>query len=66
MPTKQARDCRVGDILLFKNEESRIITAIGPVGEVRLFHTTTLASTSTTPLMRSRSGAHRRRYSDAD
>lgn len=28
MPTKQARDCRVGDILLYKNEESRMITRI--------------------------------------
>ena len=27
-PTKQARDCRVGDILLYKNEESRMITHI--------------------------------------
>lgn len=28
MPAKQARNCRVGDILLYKNEESRIITHI--------------------------------------
>lgn len=28
MPTKQARNLRVGDILLFKNKESRIITSI--------------------------------------
>lgn len=28
MPTKQARNCRVGDILLYKNEESRMITHI--------------------------------------
>lgn len=28
MPTKQARNCRVGDIILFKNKESRIITDI--------------------------------------
>lgn len=28
MPTKQARDCHVGDILLFKNKESRLITRI--------------------------------------
>lgn len=28
MPTKQARDLRVGDILLFKNKESRLITRI--------------------------------------
>ena len=26
--TKQARNCRVGDILLFKNKESRLITRI--------------------------------------
>lgn len=28
MPTKQVRDCHVGDILLFKNKESRLITRI--------------------------------------
>ena len=28
MATKQARNCRVGDILLYKNEESRMITHI--------------------------------------
>ena len=28
MATKQARNCRVGDILLYKNEESRMITNI--------------------------------------
>lgn len=28
MPTKQTRNCRVGDILLFKNKESRLITRI--------------------------------------
>lgn len=28
MSTKQARNCRVGDILLFKNKESRLITQI--------------------------------------
>lgn len=28
MPTKQARNLSVGDILLFKNKESRIITSI--------------------------------------
>lgn len=46
MPTKQARNCRVGDILLFKNEESRLITQIeyNPhKGEAYLFHTTDLA-----------------------
>lgn len=46
MPTKQARNCRVGDILLFKNKESRLITQIeyNPhKGEAYLFHTTDLA-----------------------
>ena len=28
MPTKQARNCRVGDILFYKNEGSRKITHI--------------------------------------
>lgn len=28
MATKQARNCRVGDIILFKNKESRLITRI--------------------------------------
>jgi hypothetical protein len=43
MPTKQARDCRVGDILLYKNEESRIITDIDHRGKAYLLHTTTLS-----------------------
>ena len=46
MPTKQARNCCVGDILLFKNKESRLITQIeyNPhKGEAYLFHTTDLA-----------------------
>lgn len=46
MPTKQACDCCVGDILLFKNKESRLITQIeyNPhKGEAYLFHTTDLA-----------------------
>lgn len=46
MPTKQARNCHVGDILLFKNKESRLITRIeyNPhKGEAYLFHTTDLA-----------------------
>lgn len=46
MPTKQARDCRVGDILLFKNKESRLITRIdydAHKSEAYLFHTTDLA-----------------------
>lgn len=43
---KQVRDLRVGDILLFKNKESRLITQIeyNPhKGEAYLFHTTDLA-----------------------
>lgn len=43
--TKQARNLRVGDILLFKNKESRLITQIeyNPhKGEAYLFHTTDL------------------------
>jgi len=43
MPTKQARNCRVGDILLFKNKESRIITDITHDEETRAFRTTDLA-----------------------
>lgn len=44
-PTKQAHDCRVGDILLYKNEESRMITAIRIDRKegVRMLRTTTLA-----------------------
>lgn len=45
MPTKQARDCRVDDIILFKNKESRLITQIeyNPhKSEAYLFHTTDL------------------------
>lgn len=41
--TKQARDCRVGDILLYKNEESRIITDITHVGAAWTLRTTDLA-----------------------
>lgn len=41
--TKQARDCRVGDILLFRNKESRIITDITHVGAAWTLHTTDLA-----------------------
>lgn len=41
--TKQARDCRAGDILLYKNEESRIITDIAHVGVAWTLHTTNLA-----------------------
>lgn len=46
MPVKQARNCHVGDIFLFKNKESRLITQIeyNPhKGEAYLFHTTDLA-----------------------
>lgn len=43
LPTRQARDCRVGDILLSGNEESRIITDITHVGAAWMFHTTDLA-----------------------
>lgn len=45
MATKQACDCHVGDILLFKNKESRLITRIeyNPHKiEAYLFHTTDL------------------------
>jgi hypothetical protein len=43
MTTKQARDCRIGDILLFKNEESRMITDIDRRGKAYLSRTTDLA-----------------------
>lgn len=46
MTTKQAHNCRVGDILLFKNKESRLITQIeyNPHKvEAYLFRTTDLA-----------------------
>lgn len=46
MSTKQARNCCVGDIFLFKNKESRLITSIeyNPhKSEAYLFHTTDLA-----------------------
>ena len=46
MPTKQARDYRVGDILLFKNKESRLITRIDYDSHKResyAVHTTDLA-----------------------
>lgn len=43
MPTKQARNCRVGDIILYKNKESRIITDITHVEETWTFRTTDLA-----------------------
>ena len=40
---KQACDCRIGDILLHKNEESRIITNIDHRRKAYLIRTTTLA-----------------------
>lgn len=43
MSTKQAHDCRVGDILLSWNEESRIITDITHDEETWTLHTTDLA-----------------------
>lgn len=46
MPAKQVRDCRVGDILLFKNKESRLITRIDYNSHKResyAVHTTDLA-----------------------
>lgn len=46
MPTKQARNCRVGDILLFKNKEGRLITRIDYNSHKResyAIHTTDLA-----------------------
>lgn len=46
MPAKQARNCRVGDIILFKNKESRIITRIDynqHKGESYTIRTTTLS-----------------------
>lgn len=43
MITRQARNCRVGDILLCKNEESRIITDITHAGAAWTLHTTNLA-----------------------
>ena len=42
-PTKQARNCRVGDILLSRNGESRIITDIAHAGAAWTLHTTDLA-----------------------
>lgn len=40
---KQVRDLRVGDIPLYKNEESRIITDIDHRGKAYLLRTTTLS-----------------------
>lgn len=47
MHTKQACNCRVGDILLFKNKESRLITRIDYDPHMRepyTIHTTDLAN----------------------
>jgi hypothetical protein len=41
--TKQAHNCRIGDILLYKNEESRMITDIDRRGKTYLIRTTDLA-----------------------
>lgn len=41
---KQVRDLRVGDILLFKNKESRIVTDIDHRGKAYLLRTTDLAN----------------------
>ena len=40
---KQVCNCRVGDIILYKNEESRIITDIDHRGKAYLIRTTDLA-----------------------
>lgn len=42
-PTKQARNCRVGDIILYKTEESRIINDIAHAGLDWTIRTTDLA-----------------------
>lgn len=65
---KQARNLRVGDILLYKNEESRIITDTTHVGAAWTLHTTTLAGENPhfDTYNASRSGARRRHCSDAD
>ena len=41
--TKQVRDCHTGDIILYKNEESRMITNIDHRGKAYLIRTTDLA-----------------------
>lgn len=43
MLTKQVRNCRVGDILLYKNGESRLITNITHVRAAWTLHTADLA-----------------------
>lgn len=42
-PAKQVHDYRIGDILLYKNEESRMITDINHKGKAHLIRTTNLA-----------------------
>lgn len=42
-PVKQARNLRVGDIILFKNKESRIISDIAHIGAAWTLRTTDLA-----------------------
>lgn len=42
MTPKQVRNCRVGDILLYKDEESRVITNIVHRGEVWTLRSTSL------------------------
>ena len=42
MLIKQVCDCRVGDILLYKNEESRMITDIDHKGKAYRIRTSTL------------------------
>lgn len=44
--TKQVHSLRVGDILLYKNEGSRIITDIAHAGAAWTLHTTDLAGES--------------------
>lgn len=42
MTFKQVRDCRVGDILLYKDDESRMITDIDHRGKAYLIRTVDL------------------------
>ena len=43
LSAKQVRDCRIGDIILYKNEESRMITDIDRRRGTYLIRTTDLA-----------------------
>lgn len=47
MPVEQARDCHIGDIILYKDEESRMITDIDHRRKAYLFRTTDLAGENT-------------------